>query len=138
MRVVFAREAGIALLRFAEETFFRRQQCAAAVHVNAAAFKYDSTAFVDRLEQAAFEYLAGASVDLGVLPVIGVFGPAVENEMIERNFACGIRDADGTRVAHPAAVGGDLQEAYGLEIGAGLLKNGANALLRGGVFDEEI
>ncbi len=47
--VVFAGEAGIAFLRFAEKAFFRGEQRAAAVHIDAAAFQNDAPPFVHQV-----------------------------------------------------------------------------------------
>ena len=52
LRVIFASEAGIALLRFAEQAFFGGEQGAAAVDVDAAAFEDDAAAFVHGLPDA--------------------------------------------------------------------------------------
>jgi len=137
--VVLAGEAGIALLRLGEQTFFGGEESATAVDVDGAALEDDAMVVMEWQEEAVLEFCTGISFgdDGGVLFVIGIFGPAVENEMIVGDFACGIFDADGAGVAHPAAIGGDAEEIYIIEIGSGFFEDGADAFFCLLILDHE-
>ena len=71
-------------------------------------------------------------------PLTSIFGPAVEDKMIEGDIAGGCAHADGARVAHPATVGGDSKENDVVEMRAGFFENGADAGFSGAIFDEEM
>ena len=70
--------------------------------------------------------------------MIVVLGPTVETPMGVGDFAGGILYADGSGVAHPAAIGGNAEEIYGGEIGAGFLQDGADSGFGFFIFDQEI
>src|SRR6266487_6754195 len=63
-RVICFGEARISFLHFAQETFFRRQERAAPIYVDAAAFEHHAPAFVFRPPDAAL-YLSVCARDDG-------------------------------------------------------------------------
>src|SRR5437016_12974538 len=82
LRVILSGESRISILHFAEETFFGGQQCSAAIHVDAAALQHHAPASVFRLPAAALQLLICFCPSDGIFLVIGVFCPAIEDEMI--------------------------------------------------------
>src|SRR5260370_12505012 len=70
--------------------------------------------------------------------MVQIFGPAVDREMIVSDFAGFISNADGTGVAHPAAISWYAEEIHGIKIYSGLFQDGSNAGFGGAVFDEKI
>src|SRR5262245_16642051 len=107
MFVIGFGKARISLLHVALQAFFGSEKSAQAVDVNGATLQYDSATILRRQKQLAAKRLIGARNNLRVLPVIWIFCPAVENEMIETYVAISIFHANRTGVAHPAAIRGD-------------------------------
>ena len=70
--------------------------------------------------------------------MIGIFGPAIESEMIESDFAGFVSNADRAGVAQPAAIGGNPEKINCVEICPGFVQDGSNARFGGAVFNEEI
>src|SRR6266581_1269928 len=136
--VILFGESRISFLLFAEQAFFCGKERAAAVHLNASAFKDHAASFVKWLPDAAFQLLIGFGDDCGILLVIRIFGPAVESEMVAGDFAGTVSNADGAGVAHPAAIGWHAEKIHGIEICSGLFQDGSNARFGGAVFDQEI
>src|SRR5260370_845478 len=97
--VILFCKSGIPFLDFAQKAFFRGEERAASVDVDASAFKYNTAAFVLRLPDAAFQFVIHFGDDRGVLFVIRILGPAVELKVIEGSLAGFVAHTDGTRVA---------------------------------------
>src|SRR5689334_21998487 len=130
-------EAGVSLLDFAQETFFSREQCATAVHVNAAAFENNASAFVLRLPEAALQGFICFCNDGRVFFVIWIFGPAVKFKIVEGDFTGFTANGDGSGVAHPAAIGGHDEKIHGVEIRSRLFEDRAHARLRFAIFNQQ-
>src|SRR5260370_26882403 len=125
--VILFGESRISFLLFAEQAFFCGKERAAAVHLNASAFKDHAASLVVRLPDAAFQLLVGFGDDCGILLVIRIFGPAVESEMVAGDFAGTVSNADGAGVAHPAAIGWHAEKIHGIEICSGLFQDGSTS-----------
>src|SRR6185312_5028438 len=76
------RESGIALLHLAKKTLFGGQHETLAIHVNAAALKYDlvrlAVAVDGRSKLLQLELLGDALRKLVVMLPVGILGPCVE------------------------------------------------------------
>src|SRR3984893_8804234 len=70
--------------------------------------------------------------------MIAVFGPAVEEPVRVGDFAGAAFDADGSGVAHPAAIGGDAEEIDGGEVHARLFQDVAHTRFCSSILDEQI
>src|ERR1700723_87204 len=110
--IVLATEAGVALLRFAQQAFFGCQQGAPAVDVDAAAFKHHATAFMRWFPCVMFERLVDERRGDRVAFVIAVFRPSVESPVRVGERATRIFYRDWAGVAHPAAVSRHAEEIY--------------------------
>src|ERR1700682_1423546 len=136
--VIFTGESVIALLALAEQALFGGEQGTAAVDVDAAAFEDHTAALVDGLPGEAFEFLVYVGDSKGVFFVIAVFGPAVEEPVRVSDFAGTASHADGTGVAHPAAIGGHAEEINSVEVHAGFFQDVADARFGGAILDEQV
>ena len=141
---LFAAEAGVALLHFAEKTFFRGEQETGAVDVDGATFQHYAAAprtvlVLNRgLPPRATEQPGHAGGEPVVEAPVIVFGPGVEMPVGETHLTLGVADEDGAGVADPDAVGGPVVEGYTIEVGAGAGQHGGNAALGGWVLDDEL
>ena len=136
--VVFAAKAGITFLGFTEKTFFRGEQRAETVDVDASAFENDASSVMLRLPEAALELLVCSGNNCGVSFVIFVFGPSVEPPVRVGDYTGRILYTDGSRVAHPSAISGNPEEIYCGEIGAGFLKDSADSGFGFFIFNQKI
>src|SRR5436309_1216009 len=114
--VVLLCKAGIPFLNFAQQAFLGREERAAAVDVNAAAFENNATAFVFWLPEAAFQFLICFRNHRRVFFVIRILGPAVELKIVVSDFAGLVANANGSGIAHPSAIGGRNEEIHGVKI----------------------
>ena len=72
-----------------------------------------------------------------VFLVIGVLGPAIENEIVECNVPGGVLHANWTGIAHPATIGRHTEKSHVVQIDVGLLQDCAHAGFRGTVLDKK-
>src|SRR6266404_611581 len=136
--VIFAGESVIALLALAEQAFFGGEQGAAAVDVDAAAFEHDAAALVDGLPGEALELFIYVGDGEGVFFVVLVLSPPVEEPVRVGDFAGTASHADGTGVAHPAAIGRDTKKVDSGEVHAGLFQDVARTRFRSAILNEQI
>src|SRR6266704_741350 len=85
--VILFGESRISFLLFAEQAFFCGKERSASVHIDAASFDNHTAALANGLPEAASQLLFGFCDDRGILIVIRIFGPAVEKEIVEGDFA---------------------------------------------------
>ena len=108
------------------------EQCAAAVHFDAAAFEHESAVLRLRVEQAFPEPLGRRFRHPAVLPPVGILGPGVEMEMHDGGFEPAADVAPHEHraaVASPAAVGGMHDELDAARIHAGAAQVAAGQFL---------
>src|SRR6185295_12554225 len=108
-----AGHSGIAGLDFwVEQAFLGGEQCAAAVHVDTAAFEDDLA-----VDQRPLELLRRPhGNEIVLLPVV-VFGPRIEMKARDRE-PVGLPHEDGTEIPGPAAVRRKSQEMHLTEMDA--------------------
>ena len=80
--VIFARHAGVALLHFAEETFFGGEDGAASVDVDGSAFEDDASVVRDGADFFNAGDVRHQAADFVVVTPVEVFRPGVEAEFI--------------------------------------------------------
>jgi len=74
---------------------------------------------------------------LRVFFVIGVLGPAIEDEIVERDTARSVLHADRAGIAHPATIGRHVEKSYVVQVYVRFFQNGANARFGGAIFDKK-
>src|ERR1700688_3092481 len=79
--IVFARHARVALLDFAEQTFFRGEDGAASVDVNGSTLEDDACVAVQRTDFLRVGGIGHQCADFFVVTPVGIFRPGVEAEV---------------------------------------------------------
>src|ERR1700688_1437810 len=87
--IVFARHARVALLDFAEQTFFRGEDGAASVDVNGSTLEDDACVTVSGLDFAGVGGIGHQLADVCVQAPVRVFRPGVEAEVEGQEFGPG-------------------------------------------------
>src|SRR5262249_27183376 len=104
-------EAGVARLDRTEQAFFRREQEAGAVDVDAAAFQNEPAASQRGLDRGEPQRAGDLLRDRVVISPLGIFRPGVEERICDRNLTLRGNGEDRSVVACPDAIGRETEEA---------------------------
>ena len=89
------------------------------------------------LPDAMFQPAVGFLHRQRVFPVIGVFCPAVEGEMVVSDVSFAASHTDGTGIAHPTTIGRHAKKFHRRKIRTRFFQNGAHACFGGTIFNQE-
>ena len=125
---LLAANAGIALLHFAEQAFFGRQQDALAVGIDGAAFEDEPALLTGKCRWLAAIGAVRAIPrrDPGIWSSrcqSGYLAQALKRQLVMATWPCAIADEDRAGIAGPDAVGGPLVEADVVEIGVSAIED---------------